>query len=65
MMRLSRWLASNASLFIIAIAVLTFFVPGESQWFTKAKNNRQKSVGRTSASASGRYAGWLLAPSIV
>ena len=32
MIRLSRWLASNASLFIIAIAVLTFFVPDLFVW---------------------------------
>ena len=30
--RLSRWLAANASLFIIAIAVLTFFVPDLFVW---------------------------------
>ena len=27
MQKLSQWLAKNASLFIIAIAVMTFFVP--------------------------------------
>lgn len=32
LIRLSRWLASNASLFIIAIAVLTFFVPDLFVW---------------------------------
>ena len=32
MIRLSRWLASNASLFIIAIAVLTFFLPELFLW---------------------------------
>ena len=32
MTRLSRWLAANASLFIIAIAVLTFFVPNLFSW---------------------------------
>lgn len=30
--KLSRWLAANASLFIIAIAVLTFFVPDLFVW---------------------------------
>ena len=30
--RLSRWLAANASLFIIAIAVLTFFLPDIFSW---------------------------------
>ena len=32
MIRLSRWLAGNASLFIIAIAVLTFFLPDLFAW---------------------------------
>jgi len=32
LIRLSGWLASNASLFIIAIAVLTFFFPGMFVW---------------------------------
>ena len=32
MMKLSRWLAGNASLFIIAIAVITFFVPDLFMW---------------------------------
>ena len=32
MKRLSSWLAANASLFIIAIAVLTFLVPGLFVW---------------------------------
>ena len=32
LIRLSRWLAGNASLFIIAIAVLTFFVPDLFLW---------------------------------
>ena len=32
MIRLSRWLAGNASLFIIAIAVVTFFVPDLFVW---------------------------------
>ena len=32
MIRLSRWLAGNASLFIIAIAVVTFFVPELFVW---------------------------------
>ena len=29
---LSRWLAAHASLFIIAVAVLTFFVPDLFSW---------------------------------
>ena len=32
MIRLSRWLSTNASLFIIAIAVLTFFLPEIFLW---------------------------------
>ena len=32
LIKLSRWLAANASLFIIAIAVLTFFVPELFEW---------------------------------
>ena len=32
MIKLSRWLAANASLFIIAIAILTFFVPNLFVW---------------------------------
>ena len=32
LIKLSRWLAANASLFIIAIAVLTFFVPDLFVW---------------------------------
>ena len=32
MIRLSRWLAANASLFIIVIAVVTFFVPDLFVW---------------------------------
>lgn len=32
MIRLSRWLAGNASLFIIAIAVVTFFIPDLFVW---------------------------------
>ena len=32
MIRLSRWLAGNASLFIIAIAILTFFMPELFVW---------------------------------
>ena len=32
MIRLSRWLAGNASLFIIAIAVVTFFIPDLFMW---------------------------------
>lgn len=32
MIRLSRWLAGNASLFIIAIAVITFFMPDLFVW---------------------------------
>ena len=32
MIRLSRWLSGNASLFIIAIAVLTFFLPELFLW---------------------------------
>ena len=32
MIRLSRWLAGNASLFIIAIAILTFFLPELFVW---------------------------------
>ena len=32
MTRLSRWLAANASLFIIAIAVVTFFLPDLFVW---------------------------------
>ena len=32
MIRLSRWLAANASLFIIAIAVVTFIVPDLFVW---------------------------------
>ena len=30
--RLSRWLAAHASLFVTAIAVLTFFVPDLFEW---------------------------------
>ena len=32
MIRLSRWLAGNASLFIIAIAVMTFLLPELFVW---------------------------------
>ncbi len=32
MIQLSRWLAGNASLFIIAVAVLTFFLPDIFSW---------------------------------
>ena len=32
LIRLSRWLASNASLFIIAIAIVTFFLPDLFLW---------------------------------
>ena len=32
LIKLSRWLAANASLFIIAIAILTFFVPELFDW---------------------------------
>ena len=41
LIKLSRWLAVNASLFIIAIAVITFFVPNLFDW---VRGNTQTAI---------------------
>ncbi len=41
LIKLSRWLATNASLFIIAIAVITFFVPNLFDW---VRGNTQTAI---------------------